>query len=290
MIPVTVEGIYPDNVPPALRCELAADGTVTDRPVTILGPDLRVTGDGRTLGLAKCVAGLIGVSPDDIFRRAERIRRRRNRIWAAVASVFLLLAITASGSAVYAWHQLKTNEAFLDATLDRFTGLVNRAVNAAQSYSLPLPVTLAFLEEAEGMLLVMCRYGRDTPKIKFRQAVMLRAFADNYRDLGRTDEWQRRIAEAQRIMTELVDANPDNVEWVFEQARAHNSAGDLLLARGDLGGALREYQARHTDHVPTCQGRSRQRQLAARPLADLREGRQRARGTGPARRRTASLP
>ena len=34
------------------------------------------------------------------------------------------------------------------------------------------------------MLEVMARYGRETPRLKYRQAVMLLAFADNYRDLG----------------------------------------------------------------------------------------------------------
>ena len=32
--------------PPALRFAIAADGTVTDQPVTILGPDIRVAADG----------------------------------------------------------------------------------------------------------------------------------------------------------------------------------------------------------------------------------------------------
>ena len=245
VIPVVIEGTYPDNFPPALRHELAPDGSVTDRPVTILGPDLRDSADGKTLGLAKCVAGLLGVNPDDVFRRAERARRRQARFRNAVVGALALLAVAASGSAVYAWHQLKTNEAFLDATLDRFTSLVNRSVTAAQSYSLPLSVTLGLLEEAEGLLQVMAQYGRETPRLKYRQAVMLLAFADNYRDLGRTDEWQRRVAQARRILDDLVRNDPDNVEWAGELARAHDSVGDLLAARGDLASALRDYQAGH---------------------------------------------
>ena len=72
VIPVIIDGTYPDNFPPALRFELARRRRRHRRPVTILGPDLRESGDGKTLGLAKIVAGLIGVPPDDIFRRAER--------------------------------------------------------------------------------------------------------------------------------------------------------------------------------------------------------------------------
>jgi hypothetical protein len=72
VIPVIIDGSAPENFPPALRYELAADGTITDREITVLGPDLRESGDGKSLGLAKVIAGLIGIGTDDVFRRAER--------------------------------------------------------------------------------------------------------------------------------------------------------------------------------------------------------------------------
>jgi tetratricopeptide (TPR) repeat protein len=97
VIPVIIEGAWPDNFPPALRYELAADGTTTDRPVTILGPDLRESADGRNLGLAKAVAGLTGLAPDDVFRRAERERRKQTRLRAAVAAVIVALTIVGGG-------------------------------------------------------------------------------------------------------------------------------------------------------------------------------------------------
>ena len=68
VIPVIVDGTYPDNFPPALRFEVTPEGEITDRPVTLLGADLREAADGKSLGLAKVVAGLTGVPVDDIFR------------------------------------------------------------------------------------------------------------------------------------------------------------------------------------------------------------------------------
>jgi TIR domain len=186
VIPVVIEGTYPDNFPPALRNEVDADGAVTDRSVMLLGPDLREHADGRQLGLAKVVGGMIGVGSDDIYRRAERARRHAARFRNGVIAVLAFLAVAAAGSAAYARHQLKTNEAFLDATLKSFTSLVDRAVKTGEAYSLPLNVTRGFLEEAEGMLSAMSQYGQETPKLKYRKAVMLSAFADNYRDLGQT--------------------------------------------------------------------------------------------------------
>jgi tetratricopeptide (TPR) repeat protein len=243
VIPVIIEGAYPDDFPPALRNEINADGTISDRSVDLLGPDLREQADGRELGLAKIVAGMIGVGSDEIYQRSERGRRRSARFRNGVIAVLGFLALAAAGSAAYAWQQLRTNEAFLDATLERFTSLVDRAVKTGEAYSLPLNVTLGFLEEAEGMLNVMSRYGQETPKLKYRKAVMLSAFADNYRDLGQTTTWQSRIGEAQRVMADLSRDYPLNKDFAFTSSGIHDSAGDLQRTKGDLVAAMREYRA-----------------------------------------------
>jgi tetratricopeptide (TPR) repeat protein len=187
------------------------------------------------------VAALIGVPSDEVYRRAERDRRRWTRIRNGVIAALAILALFSTASALYARHQLKTNEAFLDATLERFTHLVNRAVALGESYSVPVAVSLGFLEEAEGMLQVVSEYGRPTSKLKYRRAIMLRAFADDYRVLGRTSEWERRSLEAKAIMTDLVALEPGNDEWASELALAHERYGDLLAAKGRLPDALAEY-------------------------------------------------
>jgi tetratricopeptide (TPR) repeat protein len=120
VIPVIVAGTWPDNFPPALRFELNADGSVSDRPITILGPNLREPGDGKSLGLAKIVAGLTGLSPDDVYHRAERARRRQNRLRTAFGAVFL--AITLAGGFFY-WqsYQQKATLAEISALVDKYS-------------------------------------------------------------------------------------------------------------------------------------------------------------------------
>ena len=90
VIPVVLDGAFPDNFPPPLRFEIAPDGTVTDRPVTILGPDLRKDADGRELALAKVVSGLTGLSTLDVFNRFKREQTRQARRRWAIAGVLLL--------------------------------------------------------------------------------------------------------------------------------------------------------------------------------------------------------
>ena len=234
IIPVIVGGNPGEGddqcFPPALRFKVGADGALTAEREEPIAADARDSGDGKALATGKVVAGLLGIGLDEIIRRAERERRRRTRFWSALAGVFLGLAIIAAGSAVYAWQQLRTNEEFLDATLDRFTSLVNRAVSASQSYSLPLRVTLGFLEEAEGILNVMARYGRPTPRLRQRQIAMLIAFGDSYRDLGRTADAEQRIIEAQRLASELARDNPADPTW-----RAGTGSGAPAPRRSGMG-------------------------------------------------------
>jgi len=106
VIPVIIEGTYPDNFPLALRREIDADGAVSDRPITILGPDLREEADGKTIGLAKVVAGLIGLGTDDFVRRAVRAARQRLRNWIIGMSAVI---ITLAGLIV--WSELNRREA-----------------------------------------------------------------------------------------------------------------------------------------------------------------------------------
>jgi tetratricopeptide (TPR) repeat protein len=242
VIPVIIDGSPPDNFPPALRYELATDGTITDHPVTVLGPDLRDSGDGKSLGLAKVIAGLIAIGTDEVFRRAERARKRRNRFWGVLAGVFLVLALAASASAVYAWQQLKTNEAFLNATLKRATEIVNEAVTQAETYNVPRTATLALLGKAEGLFDDMAQYGRSTPELRFQRAWMLIQFANNYAILGDTSKQLARAKEAHRLLAGLVAEKPDEMTYQVSMSGALIEIGDVLMTQGNLTEAMKSYR------------------------------------------------
>ena len=234
VIPVIVDGTWPNNFPPALRFELDANGSVTDRPITVLGPDLRDVADGKALGLAKTIASLTGLAADDVFRRAERARRRTARIWGGVAGFCLLLAVLASGSAVYAWQQLKTNEAFLSATLKTATDIVNTAVAQAEKYHVPRAATLELLTKAEGLFDDMARYARPTPELQYQKAWMLIQFARNYAELGDSGKERSRAEEACRLLAGLAAAKPDDADYQRALAAASDEVGDVQVAQGDL--------------------------------------------------------
>jgi hypothetical protein len=81
VIPVIVDGEpgHPENecFPAALRFAVTPDGVISDTPIDVLAADLRDEGDGFDLAVAKVVARLIGLAPDEVYRRAERERRKQ---------------------------------------------------------------------------------------------------------------------------------------------------------------------------------------------------------------------
>jgi hypothetical protein len=124
LIPLIVEGDTGDPekecFPPALRFAVGPDGAITDTHVDVLAADLREKGDGFELALAKVVARLIGLAPDDVYRRAERERRRQNRLHAAVAATIAALAI-AGGGFFWQSHQQKQTLAEITALVDKYS-------------------------------------------------------------------------------------------------------------------------------------------------------------------------
>ena len=246
VIPVIVDGEPGDAArecfPPALRFKLGPDGTLTDEREEPIAADARPQGDGREIAKQKVVAGLLGLGLDEIVHRAERARRRRNRFWAALAGVFLLLAVAASGSAAYAWQQLKTNEEFLNATLKTATEIVNTAVAQAEKYNVPRTATLELLARAEALFDVMARLGRPTPELRYRKALMLIQFARNYAILGDTNKQLARATEAHRLLAGLAAEKPDDTTYQRDLSVAYNEIGNVLVAQGNLPEALKAYR------------------------------------------------
>ena len=104
LIPLIVDGDSGDPekecFPPALRFAITEYGAITDTPVDVLAADLREKGDGIELALAKVVARLIGLAPDDVYRRAERERRSQRRRARRVQALIYVLLVGVIGGLV----------------------------------------------------------------------------------------------------------------------------------------------------------------------------------------------
>jgi hypothetical protein len=122
VVPVIVDGEPGDPrrecFPPAVRYKVGSDGAVTDEREAPIAADARAQGDGKETAKYKVIAGLLGVGLDEIIRRAERARKRRNllRIGWASAAIVLVVATWLGWRGVYFFHdQLLASEDVNDA-------------------------------------------------------------------------------------------------------------------------------------------------------------------------------
>jgi hypothetical protein len=82
--------------PPAVRFKVGADGAITEERENPIAADARPQGDGKEAAKQKVVAGLLGVGLGEITRRAERARKRRNRIRTSAAVAAMLIVAGAA--------------------------------------------------------------------------------------------------------------------------------------------------------------------------------------------------
>jgi hypothetical protein len=99
VIPVIVDGVPGDPqrecFPPALRFKVGTDGALTSEREEPIAADARTEGDGKEIAKQKVVAGLLGVGLDEIVRRAERARKRRNRVRVGMTGAAVLIVACA---------------------------------------------------------------------------------------------------------------------------------------------------------------------------------------------------
>jgi formylglycine-generating enzyme required for sulfatase activity len=105
VIPLIVV-VKPDDAdlecfPTSLKFRVDTKGRVTEKAIEVLAADTQEEGDGKDLAVAKVIAGLLGLSSDDVFHRAERERRaatrRKRRVQVLVGVLALLLAVVGLG-------------------------------------------------------------------------------------------------------------------------------------------------------------------------------------------------
>jgi tetratricopeptide (TPR) repeat protein len=250
VVPVVIDGTWPENFPAALRYHLSTDGSISNRPITILGPDLREEGDGKGLGLAKVVAGLTGLSPDDLFRRTERARRKQNRLRAAYIGVFLAVSL-ASGFFYWLSHERQRTVEQQQSILAEVSDLVDKysLVNSANA-AVPGAregLTQAITAIAEGSATDP-RYAKALDLLKNGKPAeaepLLRSVAEEksrradkdakdaaaaYRNLA-SIAGVSEPARAREYYAEAARLDPSDVEGMYQHAWHQMSAGQLDIA------------------------------------------------------------
>lgn len=244
VIPLIVSGKPGDPelecFPPSLRFTLDEEGKISDERLEVLAADAREEGDGKNLALAKVVAGLLAVSSDDVFRRAERERRRQGRIRNGIAGAIAVLILIGS---FLGWQAQQSQQRLseIEALVARysFVGTAEAAVPGARQsltdaitsiaegaardprYAKALDLLKAGKpEEAEPLLAAVAEDKRKAA------ATQNKAAAEAYRNLAAIAA----ISEPQKsraYYAEAAELDPDNVEGMYFHGWFQLQAGSL---------------------------------------------------------------
>ena len=250
VIPVIVDG-QPGNPErecfgAALKFRITEEGTVTEEPLEILAADVRDSADGKELGLAKVIARLLGLSTDEVFRRAERHRRRQLRIRNATIAALGVLLVAAVGFAAQYYLLMKTTESALGKSLNYSTRLMNRIVSQSVEYGVDTKKTKELLNTADGLVESLKPLGSGSPMYRHRKARMHIELARSYEKLGSLDARQDHIEDAHRLMVGLTRDYPDCDFYEREQSITHIERGKIFEHEGNLTDALASYEQSRT--------------------------------------------
>jgi tetratricopeptide (TPR) repeat protein len=266
IVPLIVDGEPgdPENecFPPALRFAVGADGVVTGEPTDVLAADLREKGDGFALALAKVVARLIGLAPDTIYRRAERERRRQERLRIGIAAVIALLVIVGG---VFFWRsrQQAVTLAEIDALVAKYS-VVDSAQAAVPGARESL--TQAITAIAEGAARDP-RYAEALELLKAGKAAeaepLLKAVAED--KAKRADKDAKDAAAAYRNLAsiaavsdhkraredyaEAARLDPSNIEGLIWDAQFQAEAGQLNAAEAAYNQVVALAKPGVDDHI-----------------------------------------
>ncbi len=247
VIPVIVDGKPGDPArecfPPALRFKLGPHRRLTDERWEPVAADTRPEGDGKDLARQKVVARLLGLGIDDIERRAKRTRKRQVRIRHRIIAALLALTVASNGGFAWAHYELSRSDALLDHTLARATELATEAAAMSKQLGVPRRLSVGMLQTAETLFRGLAELGRDTPRLRLRNASILIKFARNYAALGNTELQRARATEADRLMQRLAAEDPGNLAWQHDLSVSYDELGDVLQAQGRLKEALAKYSA-----------------------------------------------
>lgn len=264
VIPLIVAG-KPDEpdlecFPQALKFKLDADGQIVGEAAELLAADVREEGDGKHLAMAKVVAGLLGVSSDQIFRRAERERRRRARLKGGVAAAFVILVAVAGAFAFFDYQKrqtladiealvakysiVSTAEAAVPGAKQSLTQAITSIAQGA-SQDLRYAKALALLKEgkpreAEPLLAAVFE---DKKKLAAKRNTEAAEAARNLASIAGISD----LKKARKYYAEAAALDPENLYGMLQHATSESLGGSLDESESAFRRAIELAEARQDD-------------------------------------------
>jgi tetratricopeptide (TPR) repeat protein len=221
--------------PPALRFQLAADGTLGASRTEPIAADARPGKDGRFAAKLKLIAGVLGVGFDALRRREQQRRNRRLAIIASGATAGMVLT---SALAVYALvqrsvaqKQTARAEAEAETAKQTTTFLVDLFKVSDPSEARGNSVTAREMLDKGA-----ARVERELAKEPAIQATLMDTLGTVYTGLGLYTQSRPLLDHAVATRRRLPGVDP------LELSESLNHEGDLFTLQADFGAGEKAYR------------------------------------------------
>jgi tetratricopeptide (TPR) repeat protein len=196
--------------------------------------------DGKFADLAATFAASIhGIPKEDLLSQEVQQQRRALMLaWSAAALLFLL-----TGAAAWQWSAAIKSEQRAERNFGVAKDTVDRVIfDLAQGLhnveGIRADTVRQILGRAEIAIGQLASRTESDPQVRNSQAVMLGLFSDTYLRLGKPQLAADNARQSTEIMRELSGTDPSNKLWRRNLSSSLERLGDVLVAQGDLKGAL----------------------------------------------------
>ena len=187
-----------------------------------LAADFRKSGDGRSAGLLKLIAGVAGVRLDELVQRdAQRRMRRVTAVTAVSLTAMLAMAamtVVALRARAEADRQRNEAEGLVEFMLTDLRGTLN-SVGSLKAMTTVNQHAFAYYQRQDLAAL--------PPASLERRARVLHAMGEDEELLGDRDAALKDFEEARRTTAALLAEKPNDPERIFDQAQSEYWVGSV---------------------------------------------------------------
>ncbi len=193
-----------------------------------LAADFRKAHDGEDLGFLKLVAGILGVDLGELRDRQAAAERAKARNRAMLASVFALLAVAASVSAVIAVQQRDRAALMAREAIDIGAGVIEKTDDLSRKYGVPTSAVEELLTFSKERFDRLFANGVKSAELERKRAQVLVQYSELYGRMGQTKKQKEQALAALAILKKLPAKELRTLDYV----RAHAGLCNAEMAEG----------------------------------------------------------